>query len=65
MGIHQVGAGHRKQTDMTKLIRAFRNFENAPKNPEHVFSLSLFEYTEQFEGIQSFISYSKKIFFYS
>ena len=38
MGIHQVGAGHRKQTDMTKLIRVFRNFENAPKNPEHVFS---------------------------
>jgi len=54
MGIHQVGAGHRK------LIHAFRNFENAPKNPEHVFLLSLFEYTEPFEGIQALISYSKK-----
>jgi hypothetical protein len=39
MTIHPVGAElfHADgQTDMTKLIAAFRNFANAPKNPYHV-----------------------------
>ena len=46
---------------MARLIRAFRNFAEAPKNSEHVFSLSLSVYMEPLEGMQVFISYSKKI----
>ena len=49
-----------RQTDMTKLTRGFRNFANANKNSENVFSLSLSIYTEPFEGTQAFISYLKK-----
>jgi len=57
------GSRTQRQTDMTQLIRAFRNFGKSSKNSEHALSLSLSVYNEKFEGIQAFIAYLKNLVF--